>query len=211
MVLWGRRTSINVQKVMWVLAELEIEYERIDVGGTFGGLRDERYVALNPHQKVPTFEDGSVVLWESNAILRYIGFTYGADRIFGSTAAERARSDMWMEWFQNSVYSSFQTVFHQKVKLPIVERNADVLKRAQDDVFKQFALYDSVLESSAYIHGNKLTLGDIPMGTCLYRYFTMNIDRPVYTQISRYYEDLMQRPAFREHVMVDYESLRSRT
>ena len=211
MVLWGRRTSINVQKVMWILAELDVEYERIDVGGTFGGLGDERYMALNPHQKVPTLEDGSVVLWESNAILRYIGCAYGAGSLFGSTAADRGRSDMWMEWFQSSVYSSFQTVFHQTVKLPNVERNVDVLKRAQDDIFRQFALYDSVLESSAYINGDQLTLGDIPMATCLYRYFTMNIDRPDYTQISRYYKDLMRRPAFRENVMIDYESLRSKT
>ncbi len=211
MVLWGRRTSINVQKVMWILAELDVEYERIDVGGTFGGLGDERYMALNPHQKVPTLEDGSVVLWESNAILRYIGCAYGAGSLFGSTAADRGRSDMWMEWFQSSVYSSFQTVFHQTVKLPNVERNVDVLKRAQDDIFRQFALYDSVLESSAYINGDQLTLGDIPMAACLYRYFTMNIDRPDYTQISRYYKCLMQRPAFRENVMIDYESLRSKT
>jgi len=207
--LWGRRTSINVQKVMWVLAELDIEYCRIDAGGSFGGLNDAAYVALNPHRKVPTLVDGKTVLWESNAILRYLADAYGREAIFGATAAERGTSDRWMEWYQSSVYANFQSIFHQTVKLPATERDSEVLVHAQNAVFKQFALFDSMLASNAYINGDRLSLGDIPMAASLFRYFTMDIDRPEFPQITRYYKNLTQRPAFVENVMIDYESLRS--
>ena len=91
--LWGRRTSINVQKVMWVLAELDLEYERIDAGGHFGGLNNDVYRTLNPHQKIPTLIDDTLVLWESNAILRYLGAAYESGTLFGATAVARAHSD----------------------------------------------------------------------------------------------------------------------
>ncbi|ASJ72738.1 glutathione S-transferase family protein [Granulosicoccus antarcticus] len=207
--LFGRSTSINVQKVMWVLAELNLKYDRFDVGGAFGGLNDAEYIALNPHQKVPTLVDDTVVLWESNAILRYLADAYGRDVIFGTTPAARGTSDMWMEWYQNSVYPNFQAIFHQKVRLRSTERSSDVLARAQDVVFKQFSLFDSKLESTEFINGDHLTLGDVPMAACLYRYFTMDIERPDYPQIARYYESLTQRSTFSENVMINYDSLRT--
>lgn len=208
--LWGRRTSINVQKVMWVLAELGLEYDRVDVGGSFGGLNDAAYTAINPNQQIPTLVDGDTVLWESNAVLRYLGDAYGRNAIFGSTPAARGASDMWMEWYQSSVYANFQTVFHQCVKLPRAERCAEVLEQAQQRVFKKFALFNDKLESSAFINGDRVGLGDVPMATSLYRYYTMDIERPNFPHIARYYEQLTQRAAYSENVMIDYESLRSK-
>jgi len=195
---------------MWVLAELGLDYDRIDAGGSFGGLNTSEYLDLNPNQKVPTLVDGDVVLWESNAIIRYLADAYGRDALFGATAAMRGSSDMWMEWYQSSVYANFQAIFHQTVKLPMAQRSCDALKQAQVAVNKQFALYNSKLESTAFINGEHLTLGDIPMAACLYRYFTMNIDRPTLPQIDRYYSTLKQRLAYSENVMISYESLRSK-
>lgn len=207
--LWGRRTSINVQKVMWVLAELKLDHERTDAGGSFGGLNDDAYIAINPHQKVPTLVDGDIVLWESNAIIRYLADAYGKDVIFGSTPAERGTSDMWMEWYQSSVYASFQTIFHQSVKLPHADRNPQILAQAQEAVYKQFGLFDSTLENRAFINGDHLTLGDVPIAACLYRYYTMDIERPDYPNIARYYDNLVQRPAYSNTVMINYDSLRA--
>ena len=209
--LWGRRTSINVQRVMWVLAELQLDYERRDIGGSFGGLNDEAYIALNPHRKIPTLVDDSVILWESNAIIRYLADAYGKEKIFGATPAARGMSDMWMEWYQNSVYFSFQTIFHQTVRLPEKERDPDILARAQKVVSKEFAHFESRLKSSDFAGGSELTLGDVPMAACLYRYYTMDIQRPEHTLIARYYERLTQRATYRDNVMISYDSLRPAT
>ena len=76
--VWGRNASINVQKVMWAIGELGLEHERIDAGGAFGHLDTEAYGTLNPNRRIPTLQDGSLVLWESNVVVRYLASKYGA-------------------------------------------------------------------------------------------------------------------------------------
>ncbi|MGH7077247.1 MAG: glutathione S-transferase N-terminal domain-containing protein, partial [Acetobacteraceae bacterium] len=71
--IWGRANSSNVMKVVWLLEELGLPYERVDVGGSFGKTDTAEYRAMNPNGLVPTLqEDDGFVLWESNAILRYL-------------------------------------------------------------------------------------------------------------------------------------------
>src|SRR3712207_3006566 len=91
--VWGRTNSINVQKVMWTVTELGLEHERIDAGGAFGGLDTAAYWALNPNRRIPTVEDdgGGVVVWESNAIVRYLAARYGAGSLWPEDPAARAR------------------------------------------------------------------------------------------------------------------------
>ena len=62
--VWGRRSSCNVQKVMWLLAELGLAHEHFDAGGRFGGLDDPKFRAMNPHGLVPVIDDESnSVVW----------------------------------------------------------------------------------------------------------------------------------------------------
>src|SRR5271154_3417757 len=70
--LWGRANSSNVMKVIWLLEELGLKYDRVDVGGAFGGTATPEYRAMNPLGLVPTLEDDGFRLFESNAILRYV-------------------------------------------------------------------------------------------------------------------------------------------
>jgi glutathione S-transferase len=67
--IWGRSNSINVQKVLWCCAELDVPYHRVDVGRPFGGNREPEYLRLNPNGLVPTISDGGFVLWESNLLV----------------------------------------------------------------------------------------------------------------------------------------------
>src|SRR4029450_3728848 len=76
--IWGRNTSVNVQKVMWAVGELGLPHERIYCGGPFGKTREPAYLAMNPNGLVPTLEDGDFLLWESNSIVRYLAARYGA-------------------------------------------------------------------------------------------------------------------------------------
>ena len=84
--IWGRTNSSNVKKVLWAAEELGLAYERIDAGGAFGIVDDPAYRALNPNGLVPTLEDGGLVLWESNAIVRYLSAQYGPEK-FGPAMA----------------------------------------------------------------------------------------------------------------------------
>ena len=101
--IWGRKNSSNVQKVMWAVGETAVAHAHTEVGGAFGGNREPAFLALNPNGLVPVIQDGAVVMWESNAIVRYIAVKYGAGRLAPADPLMRARADQWMDWQQTSV------------------------------------------------------------------------------------------------------------
>lgn len=208
LTLWGRMTSINVQKVMWVLAESDLSCKQIDAGGAFGGLDAAAYRAMNPNGRVPTLKDGDLVLWESNAICRYLINTYGGPLRLENARLE-ARADMWMEWFQNGIYAPFIEMFYQTVRLPTAQRDPKVLEQALDKLNAQLSIAETVLADSRYLLGDRLTLADIPLGASLFRYFTVPIDRPDFPNLSAYYKRLVKRTAYTDCVMIDFESLRA--
>ena len=82
----GRRNSANVQKVMWTLGELDLPYQRNDVGGSFGYPEDYP----SPNHVVPTMKDDDLVVWESGACVRHLARTYGAGSLWPEGPAQLA-------------------------------------------------------------------------------------------------------------------------
>ena len=95
--IWGRANSMNVQKAMWVVGELNIPHERIDAGGKHGGLDTPAYVAMNPNKRIPTIDDDGVIVWESGAVVRYLAARYGSGSLWPADPGERAGGDRWMD------------------------------------------------------------------------------------------------------------------
>ncbi len=85
--IWGRISSINVRKVVWTAQELGLTLQRTDAGGRFGIVKERDYLRKNPNALVPMIEDGEVVLWESNVIVRYLCAKYGAPTLAASRAS----------------------------------------------------------------------------------------------------------------------------
>lgn len=209
--VWGRATSGNVQIVMWALAELGLECERRDVGGSFGGTDTPDYIRMNPNGLVPTIQDGDLTLWESAAIVRYLGARYGDDRFWPADAARRAPIDQWAEWSKTSVVPALLPgVFAQTVTLPHDRRDPRVLEAAVQRLATLMPMLDARLADAPYLGGEHLSFGDIIVGTPLYRYFTMAFDRADTPNLRAYYDRLVARPAYREHAMVSYEGLRAK-
>src|SRR5438132_7760447 len=109
--IWGRNTSVNVQKVMWAVGELELPHERIDVGGAFGKNKEPAYLAMNPNGLVPTLEEDGFLLWESNAIVRYLAAKYGAGKLEPADPRSRARASSWMDWQLTVAHPPLTPVF----------------------------------------------------------------------------------------------------
>jgi glutathione S-transferase len=209
--VWGRRSSFNVQKVMWLIGELELPHEHIDAGGAFGGLDTPAFLAMNPHGRVPVIADGDAVAWESHTILRYLAAKHGGARFWSDDPAARTRVEGWMDWSQTSLQPDFLNgVFWGFYRTPEEKRNWPAIKAAVARCANHFGKLDRLLEGKAFLLGDTLTLADITAGTSLYRYFELEIERPQLAQVERWYRALREREAFRTHVMVPFGELHGR-
>lgn len=212
--VYGRATSSNVQIVMWAIAELGLPHERLDYGHLHGGVDDPEYRALNPNGLVPTIRDRTggddVVLWESAAILRYLAHRYGAPPFAPDDPARRARLDMWAEWIKSSFVPAFNIgVFWPLIRTAAADRDDAALERAVEAVKPLARMLDERIGEGPWLDGGDFTFADIMVGHALYRYFTVPMARAETPLLSAYYDRLQRRPAFAEHVMVSYDSLRA--
>ena len=107
--VWGRRNSVNVQKVMWAIGEMNLEFRRYDIGGSFG--INDNYLKLNPSGTVPTIEDGDFILWESNACVRYLAREYGMGDLYPEDSQKIGLAEQWMDFQASSLYPMFMLMF----------------------------------------------------------------------------------------------------
>ena len=205
--LWGRSSSCNVQKALWALEELKLPYARIDVGGDFGGLDDPAYLAMNPNGRVPTLQDGDLIVWESDALVRYIAARYGVGHLWAEDPAERAIADQWMAWTAMSLHPDWIKLFWKLVRTPPARRDADAIARHLEATSTRFKFLDRHFENHRYLAGDRFSMADIPAGMTLYRWFEMEIERPVTPNVAAWYSRLLERPAYRSAICVPFDDL----
>ncbi len=209
--VWGRRSSFNVQKVLWLVGELGLAHEHVPAGGSFGGLDAPSFRAMNPHGRVPVIADGELVVWESHAILRYLAARYDTGGFWRAEPSERARIDGWMDWSQTALQRDFlMGVFWGFYRTPEAQRDWPAIRKSLARCADHFRLLDDVLAERPFLAGEELSLADIPAGTSLYRYFELDIERPATPNVTAWYRRLQERPAYREHVMLPFAELSGR-
>jgi glutathione S-transferase len=209
--VWGRRSSFNLQKVMWLVGEIGLPHEHIPAGGSFGGLDDPAFLAMNPHGRVPVIDDDGTVVWESQTILRYLAARYSRGRFWVDDPGERSQAERWIDWSQASLQPDFLIgVFWGFYRTPEAQRNLPAIAAKVRACARHFQLLDRVLSDRLFLCGDNLTLADIPAATSLYRYFEIEIERPSIPNVEAWYRRLQERPAYREHIMVPFGELYGR-
>jgi glutathione S-transferase len=195
----GRRTSSNVQKVMWCLAELAFPFEQENYGGQYGKTRDPHYLRMNPNGTVPTIIDDDLVLWESNTILRYLCNKCDAGALYPQGIAQRALVERWMDWQLGCVSGPFGTLYRGLVR---EQRCRTELEPVREAMARHFAVLEAALDGLSFIAGDELTLADIALGPTAYRWLNMDIERDDAPNLQAWHERLALRSAFREYVMI---------
>jgi len=202
--VWGRRSSSNVQKVVWALDELGLPFDRHVVGGGFGGNREPAYLEMNPNGLVPVLQDGDITMFESNAIVRYLAARYGEGTLRPKDPKALAMAEQWMEWQQLNAVPPISAMFWHQVRLPRAQRNDKVIADSEANLAKMLPIADKALSSSRWFAGDSFTFGDIVLGGLYWRYFKLAGKRLDTPHIERWFEALQQRPAYRKWVMVEF-------
>jgi glutathione S-transferase len=201
--IWGRANSVNVQKVLWCVDELALPYERVDLGGPFGGNNDPAYLRMNPNGLVPTIEDGDLVLWESNVIVRYLAAKHGLGTLCPSDVAARADVDRWMDWQLTTIQDGMRTTFWGLVRTPPDKRDVAAINAAAVSLGELWARLDRHLADRRFVGGDAFTMGDIPVGCMAFRWLNLPVERPDVPHLQAWYGRLSERSAYRKNVMIE--------
>ncbi len=201
MKVWGRVNSINVMKVLWCADECGLKYERENVGLQYGGNDQKWYLDMNPNGVVPTIDDGGRIIWESNSCVRYLSAKYAAGTLWPTDPGQRSKADRWMDWQLSTISEAMRVIFWGLVRTPPEKRDMAAIKKAAVDAGKLWGRLDQTLEGRTYVAGNHLTMGDIPVGCFVHRWYALDVERPDLRNVKAWYERLKARPAYAKNVM----------
>lgn len=190
--LLGRATSGNVQKVIFLLEELGLPYERKDYGKQFENTTTPEYVAMNPMKKVPTLVDGNVVIWQSNTILRYLA-SKSATPLYPADAAQKSQVDRWMDWTLAELNPAYLAGFRDSKKAE-GERAADTATNLGNEL----RMLETQLATTTWVAGAQFSLADICLGPIVKRCIGFRLGLPALPKTAAWVATLQARPAFQK-------------
>lgn len=200
LTILGRASSSNVAKVVWTCEELKLAYDRKDIGGEFGGNDRPEYLALNPNGVVPTIDDDGFILWESNSIVRYLARKHGMGSLCPVEPRIAADAERWMDWQLTTLLPAFAPLYVQFFLTPHDKRDRNVINQATERTAQVLSRLDSNLAQRGYVAGDQLTIGDLPFGPVVHRWFNYDIARPVLPNLEAWYMRLSARDAFKKAI-----------
>ncbi len=180
-----------------LMLEMGIEYEEVKVDFEKGDQFKPEYLKLNPNGKIPCIVDGDFVLWESMAINNYLATKYHTD-LLGDSPEEKALVDQWSYWAILEIQPNLYTIAFQKFRVPEGEKDEKALKKAMDELPKVLKILDKQLEGKEYILGDRFTLADINVASCVMVADFAKYDISAYKNVSRWIAKLNKRPSFEQ-------------
>lgn len=190
--LWGRSTSVNVRKVLWLLFELDVEYTHVPAGGAFGKNRTPDFLALNPNGLVPVLRDGDAVVWESNTILRYLAATHPQKGLWPDDALERASADRWLDWSSITFAAPFRDIFWNLVRATPEQRNDDEVAKGISQAGELLAIVDGALTHQTFLSGQRFGIGDIPFALQIQALLTTSAPIASPPAVDGWYKNLLK-------------------
>ncbi len=199
--IWGRRNSVNVQKVLWCAQELALDFNRIDAGMAFGRNRDADYLAINPNGGIPTLVDGDFSLWESNSIMRYLAMQYEGEWLYPQNARLRAGIDRWLDWTLSRMQQAERQAFWGLIRTAEADRDWKAISASIEASLQLWSILDVHLASRQFAEGEKFSIADIALAAYARRWFgfegTEKLNLP---HFQRWYGEISRRPAFVMHL-----------
>ena len=198
--LWGRTSSDNCTKIFWCLAEIGLDYEWIDTLLPLSQKKQKELGTKNPNCLVPILEDDKYILWESNAIVRYLCAKYGQTDLYPKKLEKLSEAEKWMDWQMSTIEKPLSVILWNKYRYKHELRDELAIAKAIKDVTVAFKILDEHLADRIYMLREKFTMADIPLGVMVYRWFAMDFQKPIFPNLKRWYELLSKRVEYKKHV-----------
>lgn len=196
----GKAASINVRKVLWTCAELGLPFEREDWGAGFRATDEPAFVRLNPNAMVPVLIDGDFVLWESNAICRYLCAKAQRADLLPVEPQARALVEQWMDWQLADLNNSWRYAFMSLVRNSAQHQDAALLAAGVAGWNRHIAILERHLAHGLpFVTGATFTLADVVLGLSVNRWLMTPLQHPDHPLVAAYYERLSERPGFMQH------------
>ena len=193
LTIWGRANSVNVQKALWCLHELDLAYDRIDAGMAFGKNTEAPYLAMNPNGRVPTLVDGEFVLWESNSVMRYLCLAYGqGSPIYPAAPQQRAAVDRWLDWTLSTLQPArLRSGVRRWRGRRSEKRDMVAIQKDVDAEAVQWRIVDAQLAARRFVEGDDFTIADIALGAYARRWFgVQGVSKPRLPNLERWFKQI---------------------
>jgi glutathione S-transferase len=196
----GRNNSINVRKVLWLCEELGLPCTNEPWGTGALQLQSPEYLALNPNGLVPVLRDGSLVLWESNTICRYLAGREGRSDLLPTEPAARARVEQWMDWQAGELNNAWRYAFMGLVRKSPAHQDSTAIANSLQQWQRHMQMVEDVLtHTGAWMTGANFTLADVVIGLAVQRWLMTPMDHPALPAVAAYVERLSARPGYLKH------------
>ncbi len=204
--LWGRTNSMNVQKVLWVLDDLGLAYERIDAGMQYGVNNTAEYLRMNPNGKIPLIKDGDLAVWESHAICRYLCNKAGSQKLYPQDPQARAPIDQWIDWALSTLIGPLSTVFWILVRTPAEKRDPAKLKEESSKLLGALEILNTGLTNRSFIASDHFSLADLILAAPVYRCIKLDSfdhQSEHFAPLMAWYAKVRTQPGFKRWVEIE--------
>lgn len=211
MHIYGRHTSYNVQKVLWLADELSVSYQHTEVGGAYGGIDAPSFIEMNPLGKVPVLDADGKYIWESNTIVRYLASEFGTGHWASGDAYTESLKNRWLDWSIEKLDAAFVGVFWGYYRTPEKQRDNGAIKQSVLDCNSCLTILADQLDDQSFLLGEEISIADICTAVYLHRLYAIDLDIEFPDPVLAWYNRLSKRPAYLKWAMSDFTMLKDRT
>lgn len=202
MKLYGFPPSPNTWKVLALARHIDVPLELEVVDLSKGEQRRPDYLALNPTGRTPTLVDGSFTLWESTAILQYIG-SRKPNALWPVDDRVRADITRWQSWQLQHWAQGCEPLLFERIVKPFFSLGAPdpaAIARGEATFRKEAAVLNRHLKTHRYLVGEGITLAEYSVAPYLVHADGCGMPLAEFPNVARWFKDVAEQPSWRPYV-----------
>jgi glutathione S-transferase len=187
-------------RIIWLMEELELEYEVNVMPFSKEGLKSDEHRARHALGRVPVLEDGEVMIFESGAIIEYVLTRHKEGGL--KPKADSPEFPYYLQWFhycEGMVMPPMNQIVVQTILLPPERRDENVLKQAKNLLTKSLMMVNANLADKEYLIGD-FSAADLMLGHACYMSNRMGCVTDEMQHIKDYVARISARPAFKKAI-----------